>query len=156
MSSGSPSQIVRWAGSRQPGSEKPGCRQLPLKVVERCVESGLGRLLALDRSEPLADVLQCERVVPHDAPVLVHELDRRLRRLPVALDRCRLAVSCDALVGQGDVDDVRVIGRLARDDEHLGELESHDAGLDLHPPKLPRGARDGDDVGDDVTAAPGR
>ena len=118
--------------------------------MERRVERRLRGLLARDRRESLADVLERERIVPDDAPVLVDELDRGLRRLAVALDRRRLAESGHALVGQRDVDDVRVVGRLARDDERLRELQAHDPSLDLHLPKLPRGARDGDDVGDDV------
>ena len=55
-----------------------------------------------------------------------------MRRLPVAVDRRRLAVSGDAVVGERDVHDVRVVGGLARDDERLGELQANDPGLDVH------------------------
>ncbi len=55
--------------------------------------------------------------------MLVDERERRLGRLAVALDRRCLAVAGHAVVGHRDVDDVRVVGRLARDDERLGEVQ---------------------------------
>ena len=50
----------------------------------------------------------------------------------VAVDRRRLAVPGDAVVRDRDLDDVGVVGRLARDDERLGELQADDPGLDVH------------------------
>ena len=86
---------------------------------------------AIDR-QPLADVLERERVVADDLAVVVHEPLRRLGRLVVAVDRRRLAVARDAVVRQRDVDDVRVVRRLARDDERLRQLQPDDPCLDLH------------------------
>ena len=70
------------------------------------------------------------------------------RRLAVPLDRRRLSEAGHALVRQGDVDDVREVGRLPRDDERLRELQTDDSGLDLHGPSLV--GRDRHDVGDHV------
>ena len=65
--------------------------------------------------------------------MVVDEPLSRCSRLAVALDRRPLPVPGDALVSEGDVDDVRVVRRLARDDERLREREPHDPGLDVHP-----------------------
>ena len=118
--------------------------------MERGIERGLGRLLAPDRAEALADVLERERVVSDERAVVVDEPQRGLRRLVVALDRRPLAVPGHALVRERDVHDVRVVGGLARDDERLCELQSDDPGFDLHDSNLLGRARDRDDVRDDV------
>ena len=100
--------------------------------MERSVECRLRRLLARNGREPLADVLERERVVADERAVLVDELHGRRRRLAVAVDRRRLAVAGHALVRQRDMDDVRIVGCLARDDERLRELQTDDPCLDLH------------------------
>ena len=87
---------------------------------------------------------------PTSAAVVVDEAHGRFRRLVVALDRRSLAVTRHALVRQGDLDDVGVVRRLARDDERLGELQADDPGGDLHAGNLLGRRRDGDDVRDDV------
>jgi hypothetical protein len=64
--------------------------------------------------------------------VALHESQRRLGRLVVTLDGGRLAVAGDAVVRHGHVHDVRVVGRLARDDERLRELQPDDSRFELH------------------------
>ena len=68
--------------------------------------------------------------------MLVDEPLGRPRGLVVALDRRALAVSRHALVGQSDVDDVREVRRLPRDDEGLSELQPDDPSLDVHAVSL--------------------
>jgi hypothetical protein len=68
--------------------------------------------------------------------VIVDEAQRRLGRLVVALDRRRLAMSLDALVSDRHMDDVRIVGRLAGDDERLRELQPDDPCVNLHQPSL--------------------
>src|SRR5581483_10707911 len=62
-------------------------------------------------------------------------------RLPVALDRSRLAVAGDPTVADLDLDDLRDVLRSARDRERLGELEGDDPGGDLHGRTLRPGRR---------------
>ena len=95
--------------------------ELPLKVVERCVEGGLRRLLALDRAEAGADLLHRERVVADEVTVGLDESESRLGGFTVALDRRSLPASLGTVVMQGDVDDVGPVLRLAADDERLRE-----------------------------------
>ena len=139
----------RRTGARKPEqAERRDSEELPLEVVERGVERRLRRLLARDRSQPRADLLERERVVAEQPGVLFHERERRLGGLVVALDRRTLAAAGHALVAQRHLHDVRVVGRLARDDERLGQLQPDDARLDLHAGRLRR--RDRDDVRDHV------
>ncbi len=111
--------------------------------MQRSVDRRLRRLLAGDLTQARADLLECERVVSEQPGVLVHERLRRLAGLAISLDRSAFAVACHAVVPQRDLQDVRVVGGLARDDEGLGELQPDDAGLDLHARSLRRRARGG-------------
>src|SRR5262249_491465 len=143
----------RRAAARQPEqamSRKP--QQLALQVVQRRIESRLRRLLAGNRAEALTDVLERERIVADESGVLLHELECRLHRLLVALDRRSLAVAGDAFVGDRDMHDIREVGGLPGDGERLRQLEADDRSRDLHGATLAAGARDGDDVGHHVGA----
>ena len=117
--------------------------------MERSVERGLGGVLARDLGEPLADLLQGERIVAEQVSVLLDERERRLGRLVVAVDRRSLAPADVAAVAQLDLDDVLPVARLASDHERLGQAQPDDGGLDLHLGSLLRGA-DAHDVGDHV------
>ena len=84
----------RRAAARQP--EEPvdrNAEQLPLQVVQRRVERALRRLLAVERRESRADLLERERIVADEVAVLLDERERRLGGLAVALDRRRFAPS---------------------------------------------------------------
>ena len=100
--------------------------------MQRPVERRLGGVLARDLGEPLADLLQRERIVAEQRAVLLDERERRLGRLVVALDRGGLAPADVAAVAQLDLDDVLPVARLARDHERLGQVQPDDGGLDLH------------------------
>ena len=134
MSSGSPSQIVHEVGGpirgNRAGRQTGSPEQLALEVVEGPVERRLGGVLARDLGEPLADLLQRERVVAEQVSVLLDERERRLRRLVVAVDRRRLAPTDVPVVAQLDLHDVLPVARLARDHERLRQARPDDGGLD--------------------------
>ena len=106
--------------------------QLALEVVERRVERRLRRLLALDGSEPGADLLEREGIVTDEVAVLGDEREGGLRGLGVALDRSCLAAPDLTVVIDRHMDDVRPVRRLATDDERLRQLETDDLGAHLH------------------------
>jgi hypothetical protein len=68
--------------------------------------------------------------------MLPHERFGGLDGLPVALDGSRFADPCHAFVPYRDVQDIRMVRRLARDNERLGELQADGACLDLHDVNL--------------------
>ena len=157
---GAARHVVGVAEPDRPRRRRPGARQaeqppdghaekLPLQVVQGGVERGLRRVLAAHLPQPRADLLEREGVVAEERGVLLHERVRRLRGLPVALDRRPLAPSDLAAVANLDVDDVGPVGRLARDDERLGETEADDGRFDQHAERLLR-RRDPDHVGQHV------
>ena len=74
--------------------------------MQRRVERGLGCLLARNLCETVADLLECERVVPYEAGVFLHEREGRVDALGVPLDRRRLSVPGDAVVRDRHVHDV--------------------------------------------------
>ena len=80
--------------------------------------------------------------------MFLDEGDRRLDGFVVALHRRRLSVPGHTVVRDRHMNDVGVVGRIARDHERLGEMETHDAGLDLHRAsvhwRLPRARSSGD------------
>ena len=117
--------------------------------MQRAVERGLGRMLARDLGEPLADLLQGERIVAEQVPVLLDERERRLGRLVVAVDRRSLAPADVTGVAHLDLNDVLPVARLTSDHERLGQAQPDDGGRDLHLGSLLRGA-DAHDVGDHV------
>ncbi len=144
---GSPCHVVRVAEPDGPRCRRPRARepeqtcgrqpeQLPLEVVQRRVECRFRGLLAGYGGKALAEVLEGERIVAEELGVLEHECLGGRRRLVVAVDRRSLPVAGGAVVRNGDVEHVSVIGRLARDDEGLGELQADDPGLDLHAGSL--------------------
>ena len=104
MSSGSPSQTVHDVGGPPRGQAEEAvhgnAEELPLEVVQRRVERALRRLLAVERREPVADLLERERVVADEVAVALDERERRRRGLAVALDRRRLSPPLDALVAR--------------------------------------------------------
>src|SRR5579872_2581600 len=118
--------------------------ELPLQVVQRAVDRGArGELLA---REPVEDVVERERVVAERVGVRLEVRVRRLRRLVVALDRRRLAVSGDPVVRDVDLHDLRLVRRLARDRERLREAQRHDPGAQIHGSTLkPASARSSGD-----------
>ncbi len=106
--------------------------KLALEVVKRCVERALRCVLSVHLAESRADLLEIERVVADEAPVLLHERERGRRGLGVALDRSCLAPTLVPVVADRHVDDVRPVLRLAADDERLGQLEADDLRAYLH------------------------
>ena len=100
--------------------------------MERRIQGGFRRLLPGKRSESLADVLGRERIAAEPLRVLDDERLRRPRRLVVAVDRRRLPVPRQALVGDRDVHHIGEVGRFARDDEGFRKPETDDLGVDLH------------------------
>ena len=70
--------------------------------MERRVEGGLRRLLARHVGKARADLVERERVVAHEPPVLLDEGQSRLGGLVVPLDRRRLPETAHALVAEPD------------------------------------------------------
>ncbi len=100
--------------------------------MQRGVDRRLRGLLARGLGEPTTDLLEREGVVAQKVAVRFDERERRLGRLVVALDRRGLAMAGDPVMRDRDVDDVRNIGGLARDDERLGKTKLDDPRTDLH------------------------
>ena len=100
--------------------------------MQRRVERALPRLLAVERREAHADLLERERIVADEVTVALDERKRRLRRLAVALDRGSLSAADVALVTDRYMHDVRPVLGLAADHERRRELEPDDLGTHLH------------------------
>ena len=123
----------RRTAPREPQEPVDGnTEELPLEVVERCVERALRRLLALDRRKSCSDLLERERIVADEVTVPLDERKRGLRRLAVALDGRRLSAAHLPVVTDRHVDDVGPVLGLTADDERLGELEADDLGAHVH------------------------
>jgi hypothetical protein len=122
-------------------AEQPPDRQaseLSLEVVERRVDAGPRRELFARQAR--LDLLERPRVVAQGVGVRLEVGERRLGRLPVTVDRRRLAEAGDAVVLDLDEDDLGGVLRAAGYDERLGQLERRDPGRELHKsrPYLPR------------------
>ena len=130
------------AGPPRQAEQPPGrdAEQLPLQVVQRCIERRLRSLLAGDLAQPSTDVLEREWVVAQQRGVLADKCERGLRRFAVALDRRCLASSDPAIVGELDLDDVGNVLRLARDHERFGELQPDDVSAHIHAANVSRAA----------------
>src|SRR5829696_2542213 len=119
----------RRAGATQP--EEPPHREpreLPLEVVQRAVDRRTRCVLT--RRKAIADLVERPRVVPQLH--VAQPCERRLRRLLVTRDRGRLSEAGDVAVPDLDLDDLRLVLRLARDHERLGEPKRRDPRLELH------------------------
>ncbi len=134
MSSGSPSQIVQDVGG--PAAGRPSRRwtgwpaSLPARswsapsIAARAANSRSGsrRMISSSANGSSPTSSACSSTYAR----------AEARRLVVALDRSALAEAARPFVAQLDDDDVRGVGRVARDRERLGELERDDPGRDLH------------------------
>ncbi len=142
MSSGSPSQIVHDVGGPTRGS--PSRRQtgtpssLPWRSWSAASSAALAACSPGHLAEPRTDLLERERVVAEQRPVLLDERERRLGRLVVAVDRRRFTAADVRPVPQLDLDDVLPVAGLARDHERLRQPEADDAGVDVHTGTLSR------------------
>ena len=142
---GASGHVVRVAEPHRPRRRRPHPRQaeqaprrhaeeLALEIVQRRVDRRLRSLLVTGFSQSCEDLLERERVVAHQLTVRLDESQRRRGRFVIPLDRRSFAVAGDAVVRDRDVDDIREIGRLARDVESLSESKLDDLGADLHEP----------------------
>ena len=116
-----------------PGRASPS--SFPCRSWSAASMRGFRRLLARDLARRALDLLERERVVADELPVLARRTQRALRGLLVALDRRRLTVPDDPVVREVHVDDVRQVRRVACDDERLGQAQPDDLGAHLHAPE---------------------
>ena len=141
MSSGSPSQTVHEVGGPVRGSPSSLNAGTPRSFPWRSCSAASSAALAacspgtVARRSPISS--SANGSSPRSAACSSTNADRRLDRLVVPLDRAPLhrdpvTPSCVS----DHVDDVGEVGRLARDDERLGELEADDPGRDVHGASL--------------------
>jgi len=134
-----PCHVVRVAEPDRPRGRRSGApeaeqlvdrlpRQLALEVVEGVVDRSARRLLT--RREAVGDLVEPKRIVAEIDRV--EPVERRPRRLRVALDRRRLAEARHTVVLDLDLHDVSLVLRPAGDRERLRELHCRLAGCQIH------------------------
>jgi hypothetical protein len=145
MSSGSPSQIVQLVGG--PSRRSPSRRQtgVPSSFPQRSWSAASTAAFAACSpcrvGQPLADLLERERIVPEQLLGTVEKRECRIGALLVTLDRGRLAEA--RLFGVRDryVDDLRLVLGAPRDRERLGERDRRLPGAQLHDIEISTGSR---------------